>query len=131
MLSLVALGACAHSSERPVLYPNRYLQAVGKVQAKRDVNECMDLAEQYEVKRHKDSEVGKKAAGGALIGGAGAGAWGLFRGDAAERAAAGAAAGAATGAAQGVLQSTELSPTFRRFVQRCLQERGYEVIGWD
>lgn len=60
------------------------------------------------------------------------GAWGLVRGnDAGERALAGAAAGAATGTVRGTMQSTETSPVFRNFVQKCLNERGYEVIGWQ
>ena len=48
-----------------------------------------------------------------------------------ESPAAGAAAGAATGATRSAFKSTELSPTFQRFVQRCLSERGYDVIGWE
>jgi hypothetical protein len=29
------------------------------------------------------------------------------------------------------MQSAETSPVFKNFVQRCLRERGYEVIGWQ
>jgi hypothetical protein len=29
------------------------------------------------------------------------------------------------------MESGETSPVFRNFVQRCLRERGYEVIGWQ
>jgi len=28
-------------------------------------------------------------------------------------------------------QAAETSPVFKNFVQRCLRERGYEVIGWQ
>jgi len=73
----------------------------------------------------------KKAVGGAAIGGATAGAWGLVRGDAGQRALAGAAAGAAAGTVRGGMQATETSPIFKNFVNRCLRERGYEVIGWQ
>jgi hypothetical protein len=45
--------------------------------------------------------------------------------------AAGAAAGAATGAVRGGIQSTEQSPIFKNFVNRCLSEKGYSVIGWQ
>jgi outer membrane lipoprotein SlyB len=75
--------------------------------------------------------VARKTAGGAALGGASAGAWGIVRGDALERAAAGAAAGGAAGAVKGTMESGETSPVFRNFVQRCLRERGYEVIGWQ
>ena len=35
------------------------------------------------------------------------------------------------GGVKGAMDSTELNPTFKQFVQRCLRERGYEVIGWE
>ncbi len=91
----------------------------------------MALARDSDVSENQDGEVGKKAVKGAAVGGIASGVWGLFRGDAGERAVAGAAAGAATGAVGGAFQSAELNPTFKRFVQRCLSERGYEVIGWE
>ncbi|MEN8107001.1 MAG: hypothetical protein ABFS22_03240 [Pseudomonadota bacterium] len=69
-------------------------------------------------------------AGCAAVGGASAGAWGLVRGnDAGKRALAG--AGAAAGTVHGSMQSTESSPVFRNFVRKCLNKRGYEVIGWQ
>jgi len=130
LLSVLITG-CTSAQKRPVFYPNQHIQAVGKAQAQRDTDDCMTLANSYGVSTSKDGEIGKKAAKGAALGGIGAGAYGLVRGDAGERAAAGAAAGAATGAVKGGFDSTELSPTFKRFVQRCLRERGYDVIGWE
>ena len=62
-----------------------------------------------------------------------AGAWGLVRDgerDAGNRALAGAAAGGAVGLVRGVLRAGRPSHTFRGFVNRCLSERGYDVIGW-
>lgn len=129
-LALLLTG-CASSSKRPVFYPNAHLRSVGQAQAQRDTDACIYLAGEYGVATTKDGEIGRRAGKGAVLGGVGAGAWGLFRGDAGDRAAAGAAAGAATGAATGAFASTELSPTFKRFVARCLKERGYDVIGWE
>jgi hypothetical protein len=131
LAATLLLGACASSAKRPVFYPNAHIQTVGQAQAQRDTNACMALASEYGVATTKDGEIAKRSGKGAVLGGVGAGAWGLVRGDAAERAAAGAAAGAATGAAKGAFESTELSPTFKRFVNRCLRERGYDVIGWE
>ena len=128
---LLFAGGCSNAPKRPVFYPNSHIQQVGQVQAKRDTDECMALADAYGVSRTQDGEVGTKAASGALIGGVSAGAWGLVRGDAAERAAAGALAGGSAGAVKGGFYSTRTSPTFKRFVQRCLQDRGYDVIGWE
>lgn len=131
LLILAITTGCSTGPKRPVFYPNSHIQQVGQSQAERDTNDCMRLADSYGVNRTKDGEVGTKAAGGALIGGIGAGAWGLVRGDAAERAAAGALAGGSAGAVKGGIDSTRINPTFQRFVQRCLSDRGYDVIGWQ
>lgn len=134
-LSVVTLllTACSSGPKRPVFYPNAHLQNVGQAQAKRDADRCMALADNYGVSRTKDGQVGRRAAEAGIIGGAASGAWGVIRDkdDVGERAAAGAAAGAVTGATRGAFKSTELSPTFKRFVDRCLRERGYDVIGWE
>jgi outer membrane lipoprotein SlyB len=125
------LAGCASAPPKPVFYPNSHLQSAGQAQADQDIAECKQLAHSSGVAEKKDGEVGKKAAAGAAVGGASAGAWGLVRGNAGERALAGAAAGAAAGAVSGGLKKTETSPVFRNFVNRCLGERGYEVIGWQ
>jgi hypothetical protein len=51
--------------------------------------------------------------------------------DVGNRAAAGAAAGAAVGLVRGVTRSSEPSSTFKNYVNRCLRERGYDVVGWN
>lgn len=129
MLATVITG-CASTPE-PVLYPNNHLKQVGNQAALQDIAECKQLALSSGVNEHKDAAVGRQAAGGAAIGGATGGAYGLVRGNAAERGLAGAAAGAAAGTARGTLQSSETSSIFKNFVNRCLRERGYDVIGWE
>lgn len=131
LIGLLLLAGCTSAPKRPVFYPNNHIKQVGQAQAERDTDDCMTLADRYGVSRTRDGEVATKATSGALIGGVGAGAWGIVRGDAAERALAGAVAGGATGAVKGGVDSTRISPTFQRFVQRCLQDRGYDVIGWE
>ena len=42
-----------------------------------------------------------------------------------------AAAGAAAGMVRGAMQSGETSPVYKNFVQKCLRDRGYEVVGWQ
>jgi len=125
------LAGCASAPPKPVLYPNNHMQTVGQARADQDITACKQLAHSSGVAENKDGEVGKKAVGGAAVGGAAAGAWGLVRGDAGQRALAGAAAGAAAGTVRGGMQATETSPIFKNFVNRCLRERGYEVIGWQ
>ena len=44
---------------------------------------------------------------------------------------AGAAAGAAGGLVRGLFRGREPTPVYRRFVERCLSDKGYEVIGWE
>lgn len=128
---LFLFSACSSSAKRPVFYPNSHMQQVGQYQAQRDTDDCMALADNYNVSRTKDGEVATKATSGALIGGASAGAWGLIRGDAGDRALAGALAGGTAGAVKGGVDSRRISPTFKRFVQQCLRDRGYQVIGWE
>jgi outer membrane lipoprotein SlyB len=124
-----AIEGCA-TTKRPVLYPNDHYESVGEAAARRDVDECMERAKASGNPETKQGEVPKRAATGAAVGGAAAGAWGLVTGNALERAAAGAAAGAAGGAVSGAINSTDTDPIFRNFVQKCLRDRGYEVIGW-
>ncbi len=125
-----ALAGCATAPPQPVFYPNAHYNAVPPGQVQRDLADCRALARGAGVDETGDGEVGRKAATGAAVGGVGAGAWGLVRGDAGERALAGAAAGAATGAVKGLLDGERANPTWQRFVERCLSDRGYDVIGW-
>lgn len=130
---ILILSGCSNPPKRPVVYPNAKATSAGQQQVRRDVEDCMALARQYGVSETRQDNIARDTATGALLGGVAAGTWGLVRGDAAERAAAGAAAGAATAATRSVITSGEnrLNPTFQGFVQRCLGERGYEVIGWE
>ncbi|MGD2055582.1 MAG: cell envelope biogenesis protein OmpA [Gammaproteobacteria bacterium] len=130
-LLVSVLGGCAATPD-PILYPNAHLKQVGQATAQQDIGECKQLADQYGVEENREGNVAGKAAGGAATGGAAAGAWGLVRGGGAgERALAGAAAGAAAGSVRGMMQSSETSPVFKNFVQKCLRDRGYQVIGWQ
>ncbi len=131
LLGALLLGGCSSGPKRPVLYPNHHMQQVGQTQAQLDIDRCIADADDYGVDRTRDGEAGTKAASGALIGGASAGAWGLVRGDAGERALAGAVAGGTAGAVKGGVDSQRISPVFQRFVEQCLRDRGYRVIGWQ
>lgn len=131
LLFASVLSACETTPLRPTLYPNNHLNTVGKEQAQKDVDACMVQADAYGVKENQDAQVGKKAAKGATLGAVTAGAWGLVTGDAGERALAGAAAGAAGGAASGAMDSNKMNPTYKNFVQKCLRDLDYDVIGWQ
>lgn len=130
---VVSATGCSSSSKRPVLYPNPQLNRVGAPAAQRDIDACIQMAHTSGVNTTKDGEVGRKAATGAALGGVTTGVYGAVRGssDVGNRALAGAAAGAAAGAVRGGIQSTEQSPIFKNFVNKCLADKGYNVIGWQ
>jgi len=130
LAGLLALGGCA-SSQSPVLYPNAKLKQVGREQASRDIEECRKLADDY-----VQSTAAKDVAKGAAVGGAAGAAIGAVGGAVSGRgagtgAAVGAATGATAGAVHGAVKQTAPSPVYKQYVDRCLRERGYDVIGWQ
>jgi len=117
------------SGPRPILYPNNHLKQVGQDQAEADMEECQQLAENY-VPENDTATVAGNTAIGAGAGGAVGAVGGAIRGAAGSGAAFGAAVGATAGLIRGIFQASEPSPTYKAFVNRCLNERGYEAIGW-
>lgn len=125
---LFALSGCA--TQRPALYPNAKYNQVGPEVAQRDIDDCIRLAEQHGITYSSGEKVVRRSAEGAVVGGAAGAGAGAVRGNVGERAATGAAAGAAAGAAHGAIHSGEPGSVYKGFVQRCLREKGYDVIGW-
>jgi outer membrane lipoprotein SlyB len=125
-LALIGCGA----SQKPVLYPNGYLKAVGNTQAQRDIDDCMQTAEAY-VKKNQDSKVAEGAVKGGAIGAASGAAIGAVTGNFGRGLAAGAAGGAAGGATWGLFKAAEPSPVYKNFVNKCLKDKGYEPVGWQ
>lgn len=125
---LLLLVAC--SQKRPVLYPNYHLQEVGDETAQTEIDECISLAKEYGTSSSSSGKVAKRTAGGGAVGAAGGAASGAVFGSVGRGAAAGAAGGAAVGCLTGLFRSPEPDPVFRRFVEKCLLEKGYEPIGW-
>jgi len=129
VLVLIVAG-CA--TQRPVLYPNTKLKRVGNEVAQREIDDCMRLAEQYGVSPGRGDKVARGAGGGAAVGGATGAVAGAIGGrNVGDAAAAGAAIGGTAGAVRGAVRSDRPSEAYRGFVQRCLRERGYDVIGWQ
>ena len=126
---LLALSGCA--TQRPVLYPNAKYKQAGPEAAQRDIDECIQFAEQSGVTHSAGGKVARGGAEGAAVGGAAGAAVGAVRGNVGERAGAGAAGGAAAAATHGAIHSGEPGSVYKGFVQRCLRERGYDVIGWQ
>lgn len=129
LLSLVLLLAgCA--TARPVIYPNATSQLAGKSAQDAAVQACVQQAESADLSRGGD-QVARSTAGGAVIGGVGGAAAGAVYGNIGRGAGAGAAAGAATGLVRGLFRSNQPSPVYMAYVNRCLGDKGYEVVGWQ
>ena len=126
--ALLSMAGCA--SYGPVLYPNAHLKAVGEDQAHRDIGECDRLADAY-VKSDAGKNVAKSTAVGGAAGAVVGGAVGAVTGHLGRGVAVGAVAGGATGLVRGVLKTSQPSPVYKRFVERCLREKGYDPIGWQ
>ncbi len=137
----VVLAGCASTHEnsasaQPVLYPNATLNRVGAAQGQLEVNACkaraaasgLQPAEQTHAVSRRAGEAaattGVASAVGALLTGRG--------GEGALRAGAvGAAVGGSAGAVSGAFHPDRPNGVYRQFVQRCLSEKGFEVIGWN
>lgn len=123
------LIGCA-STQHPQLYPNAHLQRVGQQQAEQDIEACRELASAY-VQSTAGEDVAKDTAIGAAGGTAAGAVGGAISGNVGLGAAVGAATGATAGFLSGLFKETPPSPVYKEFVDRCLRERGYEVVGWE
>lgn len=130
LITLAIFASACTSNVRPVLYPNTHLKTVGRATAERDINGCMQLAEQSGVADGRSAQVAKDTATHATVGAAAGAAVGAVRGRVGQSAAAGAAGAGAASATRGMLKSGEPDSIYKAFVNRCLRERGYETIGW-
>lgn len=134
VFGLSLFSGCATPVAKPAFYPNAHYQQVGPAQAEADARACAAMAQQSEVGAVNKIDAARAGTAGA-VGVATAGVIGSvlsggnsrdLRGIAAGAAAIGAGGAAATAAGQ----SVGGSGLYRQFVQQCLAERGYHVIGW-
>ena len=133
----LTLAGCASSGPNagfPVLYPNAAYKNMGQRAALNLVEQCVGMAQNSGLQPYKNS-----AASGALTGATIAGVTGAVGGlvfgrnnleGVAKSAAQSAVVGAAAGGTQGAINQ-QPNATYRQFVQRCLSERGLDVIGWN
>ena len=108
------LAGC--STAQPVLYPNAHMQSVGKEVAAQDIEACRQLAEAAGAEEGS-GKAGRVATGtevGAGVGAASGAVWGLL-----------------TGLFHTVVGPSQPNQAYTNFVNRCLQEKGYEVSGWQ
>jgi len=114
-----------------VLYPNAQLEAVGPAAAQQDIDDCLQKAAAAGYTSGSGGQVAGTTAVGAATGAALGAAVGAVAGRAGTGAAMGAAGGGSAGLIRGIFGSRNLDPVQQRFVDQCLKEKGYEVIGWQ
>lgn len=135
IMFLLWLSGCA--STKPILYPNKHYNSVGQTAAEADVEACRQLAESAGAKEGSESAAGRVAtstAMGAGMGAAGGAVGGAISGAAGHGSLIGAASGAAIGLLRGIFYAARPTPpnqAYVNFVYRCLQDKGYEVTGWQ
>ncbi len=136
-VGVVCLATSACSGAKPVLYPNPHFQSVGKDIAEQDIEACRQLAESAgaEEAGGKGSRVATSTAVGAGVGAASGAVGGAISGAAGRGSLIGAASGAVWGLLTGIFYAFAGSPqpnqAYTNFVNRCLQDKGYEVTGWQ
>ena len=133
MVIVAVLAGCATPVAKPAFYPNAHYQQVGPAQANADAQYCAELAQQSDVNAVNKVDAGRSAAAGAAGVGTAGVVGSLLTGhkpDLKNIAAGAAAIGAGGAAATAAGQSVGGSGLYRQFVQQCLAERGYHVIGW-
>ncbi len=130
---LIVFNILGCAGPRPILYPNEHFYSVGKTLADQDIVACKLKAKEFGA-NSGSGRAGRTARSTAVGAGSG-GAIGAVGGAIAGSAGRGAVIGAATGATAGLVRSLFRSPkpsgTHVRLVNRCLRDRGYEVIGWE
>ncbi len=136
----LALASCASRgpdspTAKPVLYPNAAFNRVGEVQAQNEVAACHSRASAAGLRPEGSSQMAQRAGEGAAVAGVASAIGALVFGRGAEgmlRAGAGGAAiGGAAGATQAAVRGGQPNSVYRSFVQRCLGEKGFDVIGWN
>jgi len=127
----VMASSLACAAKRPVLYPNAQVEAVGNAAAQQDIDDCLQKAAAAGYTSTSAGKVAGSTAVGAATGAAVGAAVGAVAGRAGTGAAMGAAGGGTGGLIQGLFGSRDLDPVQQRWVDQCLKEKGYEVIGWQ
>ncbi|UCF91474.1 MAG: cell envelope biogenesis protein OmpA [Desulfobacterales bacterium] len=117
-------------TQKPVLYPNDHLKTLGPAQAESDIAQCQQLAEEY-VKANPGKEVAKSTAVGAGTGAIIGTVAGAVTGSVGTGAGVGAATGATGGLLHGLFKASAPSPLHKSYVEKCLRDKGYEIVGWQ
>lgn len=132
LILLIAGTLTGCAAQRPALYPNAKLRSAGDARARADIDDCIALARASGVDDGRAGRIAKETATNAAVG-AGTGAVVGAIGDrsAGQGAAIGAAGTATATLLRGMFRSSEPESIHKRFVETCLADRGYQLIGWQ
>jgi hypothetical protein len=128
MLSMFVVIGCG--TKRPVLYPNGHYTDVGEAVARQDIETCQTLAEKAGTQGDAGEELAARTGTSAVVGGATGAVVGAVSGSVGRGSLIGAAAGGTAALTSGLFRAREPDPIFMRFVEQCLYEKGYQVLGW-
>lgn len=128
ILLLVVVTGCA--KKRPVLYPNKHLDSVGMQVAQADIDDCIMKAEAAGAPASDGSGAKNVATSAGVAAAAGAVFAAIMGGDVGLTAAASGGAGAAAQGVREAADSGDPASIHKTFVERCLRDKGYDVIGW-
>ena len=133
LILLCSLPSFAFDSEKhPILYPNDHYQIMGKETAQADIEDCRMMARETGANEDNQDQLSQDAANdAAALAVFGAATASVLGGDPHDAAVAGAVGGGSASIAAGMLYQNNPPPVFRRIVERCLFEKGYEVAGWE
>ena len=84
----------------------------------------------YGAKENSGAKVAKDTGKGAAVGAAGGAAVGAVTGNLGQGAAVGAAGGGAVAMTRSAIDSGKPDPLFKKFVEQCLRDKGYQPVGW-
>ena len=131
----MAMMLTACSNARPVLYENDRLKMVGKEAAEQDIETCREAAESAGAEESSGTagRVATSTGVGTGVGAASGAVGGAISGAAGRGSLIGAASGAVWGLLMGLFNAGTSKPSqaYTNYVDRCLQDKGYEVTGWQ
>lgn len=131
MIFLAGLLLTGCGPKRPVLYPNAHLDEVGMQVAQADIDDCIMKAEAAGANATDGGAAAGNVAKSGAIGAAAGAVFGAIMGNSVGRAAAATGGAAAAGSAVNEgFKSGDPTTIHKNFVERCLREKGYDVIGW-
>ena len=127
---IIAMIFTGCASQRPVLYPNQLFKTSSEFVVQDDIDDCIALAEYAGLYTKSGEKIAGSTVLGAASGAAVGAATGAVTGHAGRGAATGAAGGGSGGFMWGLFNSKEVDPIKKRFIEQCLREKGYQIIGW-